>query len=76
LVKRGVLKIYNDKNPSNSNNEKPKFWHKYKKNNQDPPNEMQNAKLVFNFFWNNDQKQFDHDSKHCKSKHGLDKSTK
>jgi hypothetical protein len=34
LVKRGVLKIHNDNNPSNSSNhEKPKFWQKYKTNN-------------------------------------------
>lgn len=49
LVKRGVLKIYNDNNLSkSSNHEKPKFWQKYKTNNQGSSNETQNAKPVFN----------------------------
>jgi hypothetical protein len=51
LVKRGVLKIHNDNNPSNSsNNDKPNFWHKYKNNNHDSPNEMHNVKPIFKLF--------------------------
>ena len=47
------MKIYNDNNPSNSSNhEKPKFWQKYKTNNQDSSNDTQNAKPIFNLSGN------------------------
>jgi len=49
LVKRGILKIYNENNPNNSsNNDKPKFWQKYKSNGNDNSTEAHNVKLVFN----------------------------